>query len=57
MLERSFGIAIGAFVAAVLLYTAVRLVEAVLPALALIALAGLLVGGVVWWFKLRAGGW
>jgi hypothetical protein len=57
MLERLFGIAIGAFVAAVLLYTAVRLIEAVLPALALIALAGLLVGGVVWWFKSRAGGW
>jgi uncharacterized membrane protein len=57
LLERLFGVAVAVFVGALLIYIAVRLIEAVLPALVLMVLAGLLIGGVLLWFRSRQGGW
>lgn len=57
LLERVFGVAVAIFVGALLVFTAVRLIEAVLPALLLIVLAGALVTAVVWWFRSRMNGW
>jgi hypothetical protein len=57
LLHKLFGVAVGVFVAALLVYTAVRLLEAVLPALLLILLAGAAIGGVVMWWRSRLGGW
>jgi hypothetical protein len=56
-LDRAVHTCFALLIAAVAVYIAVRLIEAIFPVLALLVLGGLLISGVVWWFRAHLNGW
>lgn len=57
ILERLFGIAAGFFLAAMLVYVGVHLIESVLPTLGILAVIVGLTAGAVWWLRSRSNSW
>jgi uncharacterized membrane protein AbrB (regulator of aidB expression) len=57
LLDRLFGLIVGIFVAALLLYVAAQLIESIWPLLLTVALIIATLSVLMWWLRSRSSDW